>query len=209
MKKKIIVLAPHTDDGELGCGASIAKFLDQENDVYYATFSLAEKSVPEGYPKNILESELRKAMHVLGIPRDNVRIFRYEVRKFSYHRQEILENLIELKHEISPDMILMPSLNDLHQDHQTIAEEGRRAFKQNTLLGYEMPWNNITFNTLSFIPVQDRHLKLKLDALKCYESQKYRNYLNEDFIKGLAISRGTQINTKFAEAFEVIRWIMD
>ena len=33
--KKILILAPHADDGELGCGGSISKFLEQKNDVYY------------------------------------------------------------------------------------------------------------------------------------------------------------------------------
>jgi len=209
MNKIILILAPHTDDGELGCGGTISKLLEEEKEVYYAAFSLAEKSVPEGYPKDILETELRKATKVLGIPPENLRIFRHDVRTFSYHRQEILDDLIQLRNELSPDIIFMPSLNDLHQDHKTVAEEGRRAFKKNTLLGYELPWNNISFHTLSFMPLKPRHIQVKLEALNCYETQKYRTYLNEDFIKGLGKSRGIQIEKEYAEAFEVVRWIMD
>ena len=37
----------------------------------------------------------------------------------------------------------MPSLNDIHQDHATIAQEGLRAFKGCTILGYELIWNNL------------------------------------------------------------------
>jgi len=76
-----------------------------------------------------------------------------------------------------------------------------------TILGYEQPWNNITFNTLSFIPLEERHIEKKIDALKCYETQKHRKYLSDDFIKGLAHTRGTQIEEEYAEAFEVIRWV--
>ena len=57
-KKRILVLAPHTDDGEFGCGASIARFIAEGADVYYAAFSLAEESVPPPFPKNILETEV-------------------------------------------------------------------------------------------------------------------------------------------------------
>ncbi len=32
--KKILILAPHTDDGELGCGGTISKFNNKE--VIYA-----------------------------------------------------------------------------------------------------------------------------------------------------------------------------
>jgi LmbE family N-acetylglucosaminyl deacetylase len=208
MFSKILILAPHTDDGELGCGGSIAKFVEEGKEVYYAAFSVAEDSVPEGFPKNVLEIELMKATKILGVPKENVLIYGYKVRTFSYHRQEILDDLLKLKHEIRPDLIFLPSLNDLHQDHKTLAEEGRRMFKRNTILGYEEPWNNISFDTISFVPLEERHIKKKIDALLCYETQRYRKYLNEEFIRGLAKARGTQIEKEYAEAFEVIRWIL-
>jgi LmbE family N-acetylglucosaminyl deacetylase len=208
MFSRILVIAPHTDDGELGCGGAIARFIEEGKDVYYAAFSVAEDSVPEGFPKNELEIEVRRAMKILGVSEDHLLIYRYKVRTFSYHRQEILEDLVRLKKELEPTLIFIPSLNDLHQDHKTIAEEGCRAFKMATLLGYEEPWNNISFNTSSFVPLEERHVRKKIDALKEYKTQMYRNYLNEDFIKGLAKTRGVQINKEYAEAFEVIRWVI-
>ncbi|TFH41500.1 MAG: PIG-L family deacetylase [ANME-2 cluster archaeon] len=208
MFSKILVLAPHTDDGELGCGGAISKLLECGADVYYVAFSVAEESVPHGFPKNILETELRKAIDVLGIPKQNLIIYRYGVRTFSYHRQEILENMIHLRRELQPDLIFMPSLNDLHQDHKVVAEEGVRAFKKFTILGYEEPWNNIIFRTVSFITLEKRHIEKKINALNCYETQKYRAYLDKEFIKSLAKTRGTQIEVEFAEAFEVVRWVI-
>jgi len=207
MFSRVLILAPHTDDGELGCGGTIARFVEEGKEVYYAAFSVAEKSVPEGFPKNILETEVRKAMKILGVSESNLLIYKYEVRTFSYHRQEILEDIISLRKELQPDLVFIPSPNDLHQDHKVIAEEGIRAFKKSTILGYEMPWNNISFNTISFIPLEERHIKKKIDALRCYETQRYRSYLNEDFIRSLARTRGTQIEVEYAEAFEVIRWV--
>ena len=208
MFSRVLILAPHTDDGELGCGGTIARFIEEGKEVYYAAFSVAEKSVPEGFPKNILEKEVRKAMKVLGVSESNLLIYRYEVRTFSYHRQEILEDIISLRKELQPDLVFIPSPNDLHQDHKVMAEEGIRAFKKSTILGYEMPWNNISFNTISFIPLEERHIKKKIDALRCYETQRYRSYLSEDFIRSLARTRGTQIEVEYAEAFEVIRWVL-
>ena len=66
--KNILVLAPHTDDGELGCGGTIVKFIEDGVEVHYAAFSTAEESVPEGLPKDILKIEVREAMASLGIP---------------------------------------------------------------------------------------------------------------------------------------------
>lgn len=206
---RILILAPHTDDGELGCGGSISKFLEEKKHVFYAAFSIAEKSVPPEFPKDILESEFRKATGVLGIDKDNLTIYRHEVRTFSYHRQEILEDIIALKNEIKPDLIFIPSLADLHQDHKVIAEEGVRAFKASTVLGYEQPWNNISFNASCLIRLEERHISKKIEALECYKTQKNRDYMNEEFIKSLARTRGVQIGTRYAEAFEVIRWVID
>ena len=36
--KKILVLAPHTDDAELGCGGTIAKFIEVGKEVFWAVF---------------------------------------------------------------------------------------------------------------------------------------------------------------------------
>lgn len=208
MFSRILILAPHTDDGELGCGGTIAKFVEEKAEVWHAAFSVV-KVKREGLPEDALAVELGKAMKVLGVPDSNVMTYGYEVRQFSYKRQEILEDLVRLRKELSPDVVLMPSLTDLHQDHKTMAEEGRRAFKKDTILGYEQPWNNITFRTEAFVPLEERHVQKKLDALACYETQQYRTYLNPEFIRGLARTRGTQIEEDYAEAFEVVRWVMD
>jgi len=201
----ILVLAPHTDDGEIGAGATINYFIENGKNVVYAAFSTAEQSVPEGFPKDILKTEVRNATKKLGICPENLLIYNYEVRKLSYVRQEILEELIRIKKQTHFDIVLIPSLHDIHQDHTTIAQEGVRAFKNTTLLGYELIWNNLTFDTQCFVRLEQRHIDAKIDALKEYKSQGDRNYLSPDFIRSLARSRGVQIGSEYAEAFEEVR----
>jgi N-acetylglucosamine malate deacetylase 1 len=207
MKLKILILAPHTDDGELGCGATIAKYCDQGHHVYYVAFSNCNRSLPVGMPLNTLIDELYKATLVLGIPKENVTILDYDVRTFKEFRQPILEDLIRIKNEINPDIVYLPSPNDLHQDHQVISKEGLRAFKNITIFGYEMPWNNISFQTIGFNKLDKKYIDIKINALKEYKSQMHRNYLNDNFIESLAKVRGVQIGTSYAEAFEVIRLV--
>jgi len=201
----ILVLAPHTDDGELGAGATINYLIEKGKNVIYAAFSTAEQSVPEGFPKDVLKTEVRNATSKLGIHHENLLIYNYEVRKLSYVRQEILEELIRIKKQMQFDMVFIPSLHDIHQDHSTIAQEGVRAFKNTTLLGYELIWNNLTFNTQCFVKLEQGNIDAKIDALKEYKSQGIRNYLSTDFITSLARARGVQIGCEYAEAFEVIR----
>jgi N-acetylglucosamine malate deacetylase 1 len=206
--KNILILAPHTDDGEFGCGGSIAKFLAQGSNVYYIAFSTAKESVPDGLPQNILEKEVKEATKRLGIKPENLIIYGFQVRKLNYIRQDILEELVKLKKKINPDLVFIPSPNDLHQDHATVAMEGMRAFKQTTILAYEVPWNNLTFNNQCFIKLTEKHVKQKVYALDAYNSQKTRIYAREDFIVSLAKTRGVQVSTEYAETFEVIRWIL-
>ena len=206
-QQKVLVLAPHTDDGELGCGGSIARKIEEGAEVMYVAFSICTRSLPEGWDPMTLAHEVKAATKILGLKEENLVLFDYDVRRFKEFRQDILEELVKLKKRFDPDLVFVPTPSDIHQDHQVISEEGLRAFKNTSIVGYELPWNNISFNTRSFIKLESRHLDKKIEALKEYKSQKHRTYLNEEFIKSLAITRGVQISTKYAEAFEVIRWI--
>lgn len=207
-KKRILILAPHTDDGEFGCGGTIAKMIEEGHDVYYAAFSACQQSVLPQFPSDILITEVKAATRVLGIRPENLVLFDYDVRTFGYRRQDILDDLIKLRSEIAPDLVFMPEKNDVHQDHQTIAQEGLRAFKFSSVLSYELPWNNITFTTSSFVHLNEEQVVVKIDALKEYQSQAHRPYSDEDFIRSMARIRGVQIGTQYAEAFDIIRWII-
>ena len=206
--KKVLILAPHTDDGEFGCGGTIAKLRESGSEVYYVAFSTCEKSLPENLQPDTLKRELLKATNCLGIPKKNVIIYDYPVRDFPKFRQDILENMIVLSRDIKPDLVFMPSIQDIHQDHHTIASEAMRAFKMTSILGYELPWNNYSFRNQVFFPLNTSHVDLKVAATNCYESQKGRNYLDENYIRGIIRSHGMQIGVEFAEVFETDRFII-
>jgi LmbE family N-acetylglucosaminyl deacetylase len=208
-KKRVLVLAPHTDDGEFGCGGTITKLIEEGHEVYYAAFSACQQSVLPQFPSDILITEVKAATKILGIKPENLVLFDYNVRTFGYHRQEILDDLIKMRADIKPELIFMPDMHDLHQDHATIATEGLRAFKFASILSYELPWNNLTFTTSSFVHLSEMHLQTKVNALKAYESQAHRPYSDEDFLRSVARTRGVQIGTKYAEAFNVVRWIIN
>ncbi len=71
---KVFVLAPHSDDGELEAGCTIAKLIEIGMEVFYPTFSTAEQSVPAGFPKEILKTEVKNATIKLGIKPENLSI---------------------------------------------------------------------------------------------------------------------------------------
>ena len=209
--ERVLVLAPHTDDAELGCGGTVARFIQEGKAVHYAVFSIAAKSLPAGWPEDTLVKEQRAAARALGFSEADlgrVRIFDFEVRTFPSHRQEILELLVQARNELRPDLVLLPSLHDVHQDHTTVAQEGIRAFKKTRVLGYELPWNNLTFDHQAYVTLAPDHVEAKARALDCYASQKHRGYVDAEYVWSLARVRGPDVNTTYAEAFEVYRWIL-
>jgi LmbE family N-acetylglucosaminyl deacetylase len=104
-KSKILILAPHTDDAEFGCGGTINKYINEGHEVYCAAFSACEQSVLSKFPGDILRTEVKKATKRLGILPENLFLYEYKVRTMNYHRQEILDDLIKLRAKIQPDMV--------------------------------------------------------------------------------------------------------
>ena len=205
--RRVLVLAPHTDDGEFGCGGAIARLVEEGVDVRYVAFSIATRSLPDGFAPDTLAREVREATKELGIPEEHLRLHDFDVRTFPEHRQDILELLVSLWEELKPDAVFQPSHHDVHQDHQTIAQEGLRAFKRTTILGYEIPWNNFDFSYGAYLALERRHVERKVAAVARYASQQHRRYADEDYIWNLARVHGTNVNREYAEVFEVYRLV--
>ena len=86
-----------------------------------------------------------------------------------------------------------------------------RAFKTtSSIISYELPWNHLEFRSQFFVKLDEENMIKKISLLNKYQSQVYikRHYFTEDFIRGLALTRGAQINHKYAEAFDVIRMVI-
>ena len=209
--ERVLILSPHTDDAELGCGGFICKLLEKNIDILWVVFSTAEKSLPKDFPNDTLIKEFVSVTKCLGLCETNYLINNFQVRKLTEKRQEILELLISIRKTFKPSLVIGPSLHDYHQDHSVVANEMIRAYKMSSsIICYELPWNQVSFNSQLFARLEEYQIQKKISILNNYKSQIIQNkcYFTEDFIRGLASTRGTQIGCKYAEAFEVIRWII-
>ena len=203
--QRVLVFAPHTDDAELGCGGTIARMVDSGKDVYIVNFSICEESVPEGFRRDVLATEAPLAAGVLGVPESHVLLYRYKVRVFGQFRQSILDNMIELRSRLVPDLVLLPAKGDMHQDHQVVYAEGLRAFWHKSIWGYEGSARDTEFQPNIFVPLSNHYVDLKIEAAAEYKSQEDRPYMAEDFIRSTIRVRGIQANTRYAEAFQIVR----
>lgn len=208
---RILLLSPHTDDVELGSGGSVAKFIEQGNEILWIAFSVAEDSLPKGLPKDTLQREFEQVIKHYGLGEDNYQILGYKVRHLDKYRQDILEHLVKVRSEFKPQIVIGPSVHDHHQDHQVVANEMVRAFKSSSsIICYELPWNHVSFDSQLFITLEEKHMQTKWNALQEYRSQMMssKGYFDREFVFGMARMRGVQCNERYAEAFEVVRWRM-
>jgi hypothetical protein len=82
-----------------------------------------------------------------------------------------------------------------------------RAFKRTTILGYEIPWNNLDFAYQGYVGLEQRHIERKSAALARYASQQHRRYADPEYVWSLARTHGINVNRDFAEVFQVYRAI--
>ena len=202
--KRAVVLAPHTDDGELGCGGTMARLVEAGCEVRYVAFSIATRSLPPGFEPDTLAREVREATAELEIPEEHLTVHDFDVRTFPQNRQEILELLVALWEEWRPDVVFQPSHHDVHQDHQTIAQEGLRAFKRTTIFGYEVPWNNFDFSYGAYVSPRSATSSARWPPGR-YASQQHRRYADPEYVWNLARVHGVNVNREYAECFQVYR----
>lgn len=204
--KTILAISAHTDDVELGCGATLSRLTSTGNKVYSVVFITTNYYA--GNEKLVAEWE--NSMNILCIPHENRFVYDYPARKLHEYRQEVLEHLWYFKRNINPDYVFAPSKYDAHQDHSTIGEEALRAFYDRNLWNYEThSWSDLSLSPQVFVPVTIDDLDIKVLALEQYKTQYKlkRPYFSEEYIRGQAAMRGIQIGGGYAEAFNVQRMI--
>jgi LmbE family N-acetylglucosaminyl deacetylase len=205
--EKFLFIGAHPDDIEFGAGGTLTKSIGSNIDCQAIVFSDCHESLGPMFNKNTLISESENALIALGLNREQVTFLDFPVRKFSEYRQEILQILIDLSRNHSFSKVFLPCSLDMHQDHSVIHTEAVRAFKFGTVLGYELPWNNLKSDLRYFSILSDVEVEKKTFALGKFKSQESRHYANQDAICTALKFRGLQINKTYAEAFEVVRWV--
>jgi LmbE family N-acetylglucosaminyl deacetylase len=194
--KRILVISPHADDGELWAGASMARWAAADAEIDHVCLSAL------GDDDRL--AEFYAASEVLGV---SPHPFPFEDTDFPMWSDIIFAKLEELNDTLKPDLVIVPPSGDRHQDHAVVHEEAKRAFRFCSLLGFDIPYNEPSVRPTWYQSVSASEMKCKTDALACYKSQSHHSYMWAETVVGLARVRGEEIRKGLAEAFEVIRWV--
>lgn len=212
---KILVFAPHNDDEVLGVGGTIAKYIEEGNEVYVCevTCSTNEKS------KEISQSQALRVHKHMGIAKT---IFlNYPVVELNHvATRPYTEALAKVVQDIKPEIVFIPFYGDMHTDHYMVATGAMVALRPlaapfvKTVLAYETlsetGWN-FPIVDKAFIPnvyvdisnhINDKVAAMELYATQLMESPHPRSI---DGLKALSKYRGGTIGVEYAEAFMCIR----
>jgi LmbE family N-acetylglucosaminyl deacetylase len=219
----VLAVGAHPDDVELGCGATLALFKKMGHAVYVLVLTRGEAS---GDPR-LRETECKKSAKKLFV--DRLFFGSLHDTKITEGIETILEIESVIK-KVKPDIVLVHSEKDGHQDHRNTGLACLSAARNSKkVLLYESPAALREFCPQVFVDVTST-FQNKLGALKEYGSQTAKVYFRGDpnhqwrtralgesrkfpyvsnAVEGLARFRGFQCGVSLAEAFEVGKFIMD
>ncbi|MDJ0734629.1 MAG: PIG-L deacetylase family protein [Nostocaceae cyanobacterium] len=218
---RILIIAPHADDEVLGCGGTIARYVNSGDEVHVLVTTVGD---PHMYPPEIqkkLHQELDAAHSILGI--SSVKFLDFFAPKLDtipgYKLAEAINKVIDL---LQPNIIYLPHRGDLHSDHQAVYHATlvaarpingcpvRQLFCYETLSETEWaaPFADRAFIPTVFVNITD-YLQQKLKAMSCYQSQLKQapHPRSLETITALAKLRGATANLGAAEAFMLVREI--
>ncbi len=200
--KRVCFFGAHPDDIEIGCGALISHIASQ-TDLRCVTLSDNQKNP---LLTNVL-NEHYLSLEKLGVPAEKVIIGTFETRRFQQFRQEILEYMIEVRTSFQPDIVFLHTSADLHQDHATVPEEGLRAFRGTTVLGYDVIRSSYGFFPHFLVEINEQDVEKKINALAQYKTYADKYYFNPDLTRSILVKNGALAERKFAEGFDILRII--
>ncbi len=219
MKKKILVLSPHADDEVLGCGGSISKYSKKGYEINVLILTNANKGAPDVFSKKdikIVRKEAKQANKIIGTKRlyfEDLPALRLNQIP-TYKISKIIDSYIK---KIQPEIIFLPSGNDIHEDHKIIFKAAKvsvRINKKTTIkkiLSYEVlsetEWNENekAFNPNYHVNLNKSNINDKVNAFLKYKSQikKLPHPRSKEGILNLSKVRGSQVYMRYAEAFKV------
>src|SRR3989344_1582288 len=203
--KKAVFICAHTDD-EMICAGTLRKLVKNGALVKVVAFSCAP--IPgESAEKTqeILRAEFSRSMESIGVLPENGRILDYDARTLSTHHDKIRQFLYDFTLAEKPDLALIPSSEDDHQDHSILGKSAERVMKNRVpiVIRCHYPWNFINPGRSNlFVKLTDDEFKAKLAVIRAYQSQHFR-YNYEDLFTSLTRVNGLTTKNELAEAFEI------
>ncbi len=220
---RVIVIAPHADDEVIGCGATIAKHIQNGDQVVVVISTNASIGAPELFSENDIthiRGEALEAHKILGVTETIFLDFPAPGLN-AYPEYKISIEFLKIFQKYNPTHLYLPHPGDIHQDHKAIYRSALVAARPQ---GNNKIGNIYCYETLSeteWTPMQEKPFvpnhfvdvtqvfDKKIQSMKCFGSQlkAFPHSRSIETFEALAMYRGSTVGVSRAEAFIVERQI--
>ncbi|MGZ3374793.1 MAG: PIG-L deacetylase family protein [Gemmatimonadaceae bacterium] len=196
--RRIAALAAHADDLEIGCGGMLLKLARSVPDLVVDVLLLT------GGPERVAEAEHAAELFLPDVE-VTIRSTSLPDGRLPAYWNEVKGELEELASGRDHELVLCPRIDDAHQDHRLIAELVPTVWRDDLVLGYEIPkWDGDLGRSNAYVPLTEEEVRQKVLCLaKAYASQVARDWWDDEVFMGLARLRGMECRARYAEAFTV------
>jgi len=201
----ILALGAHPDDIEYGCGGTFLKFARRGENIYFMVLTKGEF----GGDSEVRVKEQEEAKKLLGVKK----IFwgGYVDTELPNERI-IITRIDEVIEEVKPDEVYVNYIDDIHQDHRTLAECTLAATRYVKRVFFYEDYTSNNFEPDVFVDIEDV-LEEKQKLIQVYSSQVSKAYPTKldmvESVKATANFRGFQGKIKYAEGFKAFRFLRD
>lgn len=206
----VLAIGAHFDDVELGCGGTLARHAERGDSiyVYVATVSGFANHRREVVRDNDTAlAEAHEAMRVLGV--QEMICGHFETLNVEF-TDALNAEIIRIVEEKGIELVYAHWAGDIHHDHQAVGKASLHSCRHvPRLLMYRSNWYHSTqdFRGNFYVDITE-HWETKEKAIRAHASEMGRigeNWIS--FFKNESENAGQRISVKYAEVFEVVKWL--
>jgi LmbE family N-acetylglucosaminyl deacetylase len=197
--RRLLVLGSHSDDIEIGCGATILALTRALPELEVTWAVLGAQGVREQEARASAEVFLQSA------GTSDIVVHGFRDGFFPYVGGEVKDVFEELKASVEPDLIFTHTRHDLHQDHRLVCELTWNTWRDHLILEYEIPKYDGDLGVPNvFVPASEDLAREKVRLLlELFGTQRAKHWFDEELFIGLMRVRGMEGRSPsgYAEAF--------
>jgi LmbE family N-acetylglucosaminyl deacetylase len=195
----ILCLGAHSDDIEIGAGATLLSLLERRRRLKVRWCVLS------GGAEREKEARASAADFLLEAAEVHIEVLTFPDAFFPQHSDRIKAWFEALKERADPDIILTHYRDDAHQDHREVCRLTWNTFRDHSILEYEIPkWDGDIGHPNLYVPISAGVIERKIELLmQHFGSQRSKQWFDADTFRGLARLRGMECRApeRYAEAF--------
>ena len=197
----VLAIGAHPDNIEFGCAGTLMKYAETGHNVYTMVLTGGGR----GGSKSVRQKEAAAAALKMGVK---------EIFWGSYRDTELplskplIDDIEKTIGSVQPSFIFLHHQHDTHQDHRVLAQAAISATRYiRNVLFFEGP-TSVDFSPNAFVDIST-HMDRKMEALAAHASQMEKTNIPGlnivDIARAVAVSRGIQARSGYAEGFVSLR----